>query len=99
MTNQEMVKALEKRFPTLNIKEGSSFSPDYASDNFIWLPNASSVPYTEKDASPLSALDNWLSPSQHAKYDIDVYMKFNDWCKKKGWYASTESYTMMLIKI
>jgi hypothetical protein len=61
------------------------------------LRNGSNVPYTDKDTNPLSGLDNIMCDNKN--YDIDVYIKFDKWCNKRGWYASTEEYTLMLYKI
>jgi hypothetical protein len=97
MNFNEITIALQKRFPTLEIKCGSEFSKDYKPNQAIWLRNASSVPYTNKDVNPLSALDNGIYDNKN--YDIDVYIKFDKWCNKKGWYTSTEEYTLMLYKI
>jgi hypothetical protein len=93
----EIIVALQKRFPTLEIKCASEFSKDYKPNRAIWLRNASSVQYTDKDTNPLSALDNRIYNNKN--YDIDVYIKFDKWCNNKGWYASTEEYTLMLYKI
>ena len=97
MNFDEIIVALQKRFPTLQIKCASEFSKDYKPNQAIWLRNASSVPYTNKDTYPLSALDCGIYDNKN--YDIDVYIKFDKWCNKKGWYASTEEYTLMLYKI
>jgi hypothetical protein len=97
MNFNEIIVALQKRFPTLEIKCASEFSKDYKPNRAIWLRNGSSVPYTDKDTNPLSALDNRIYNNKN--YDIDVYIKFDKWCNKKGWYASTEEYTLMLYKI
>ena len=97
MNFDEIIVALQKRFPTLQIKCASEFSKDYKPNQAIWLRNASSVPYTNKDTYPLSALDCGIYDNKN--YDIDVYIKFDKWCNKKGWYASTEEYTLMLYKL
>jgi len=97
MNFDEIIVALQKRFPTLEIKCASEFSKDYKPNRAIWLRNGSSVQYTNKDTNPLSALDNRIYDNKN--YDIDVYIKFDKWCNKKGWYASTEEYTLMLYKI
>jgi hypothetical protein len=97
MTYDEIVVALKKRFPNLEIKDGSEFCKDYKPYNSIWLSNASNIPYTQKDINPISGLDNRIYGDKN--YDIDVYIKFNNWCNKRGWYATTEAYTLMLHKL
>ena len=97
MNFTEIIVELQKRFPTLEIKCGSEFSKDYKPNQSIWLRNGSNVPYTDKDTNPLSGLDNIMCDNKN--YDIDVYIKFDKWCNKRGWYASTEEYTLMLYKI
>jgi hypothetical protein len=97
MTREAIILELQKRFPTLDIRCGSEFSKDYKPNHSIWLRNGSSVPYTSKDTNPLSALDNRIYNNKN--YDIDVYIKFDKWCNKRGWYASTEDYTLMLYKL
>jgi len=32
-------------------------------------------------------------------YDFEVYKKFDKWCNRYGWYATSESYTLQLFKI
>ncbi len=93
----QMFFAVRKRFPQLEVKCSSKFSEEYEPNTSLWLKNASSVQYTDKDTNPLSALDNCIYESKH--YEIDVYKKFEKWCNKKGWYASTESYTLQLFKL
>jgi hypothetical protein len=97
MTKSQIILALQKRFPTLEIKDGLEFSNDICNYNCLWLKNGSDVPYTDKDKNPISGLDNMIYNDK--RYDIDVYIKFNEWCIKRGWYASTENYTLMLYKI
>jgi len=97
LSYEEMQLALEKRFPSLVIHDSSVFSSEYEPNTSLWLRNASEVTYTEKDLNPISALDNRIYESK--QYDLDVYIKFYDWCIKRGWYATTEDYTLMLIKL
>lgn len=97
MTREEIVEALNKRFPTLKLKCASEFSKEYEPNKSLWLRNASDITYTEKDLNPISALDNCIY--ENKKYDLDVYTKFYDWCIKRGWYPTTEEYTLMLIKL
>lgn len=97
LSYEEMQVALEKRFPSLVIKDAKEFSYEYSLKKSLWLQNASSVTYTEKDLNPISALDNCIYENKN--YDIDVYNKFYTWCIKRGWYASTENYTLQLFKL
>lgn len=97
MNFDEITTALQKRFPKLEINCGSEFSKDYKVNQSIWLRNSSNVPYTNNDKNPLSSLDKCMYNNNN--YDIDVYIKFDKWCNKRGWYASTEEYTLMLYKI
>jgi len=97
MSKSEIIDALQKRFPSLEIKCGSEFSKDMNPECSLWLRNASNVSYTDKDSNPLSALDNKIYSDKN--YELDVYKKFDAWCVKRGWYPTTEDYTLILFKI
>lgn len=90
---EQMSAKLKKRFPTLVIKDGKDFdSTRRGLGNSFWLPNSEDVTYTSKD-------DNTLYKSYGGKgYELEVYEKFDKWCNRYGWYATTESYTMEIFK-
>lgn len=89
-----IIEKLKHRFPTLIIKDSNEFSNEYEIGTSLWLQNAQDVTYTKKD------LNTIYNTSYGIKgYDIEVYEKFNKWCNKYGWYASTENYTLQLFKI
>ena len=93
----EMMEALKKRFKNSEILDGFEYSDEYSKTSCIWFRNASEITYTEKDLNPISALDNGIRSSK--LYDLDVYHKFEKWCNKRGWYPSTEDYTLILFQI
>lgn len=93
---KEMQLVLQKRFPKLEVLDNAEFSTDHAKESGFWLKNASEVTYTAKDKNTLLANGN--EPNSRL-YDIDVYKKLDAFCQKKGWYASTESYTLQLFKL
>lgn len=97
LSQKEMMEALVYRFPSITALDGNEFSKDNSIGNSIWIKNGSSVPYTDKDRNPLCSLDTGIRNER--LYDIEVYIKFNDWCYKRGWYATTEDYTLMLYQL
>ena len=97
LTYEEMFFKLKNRFPGIEIKDSKAFSYEYEYGQSLWLRNASSITYTNIDKNTLSALDTGIYNSK--LYDIDVYIKFDKWCNKYGWYASTENYTLQLFKL
>ena len=97
LSQKEMMEALTKRFPSIVLHDGNTFSKGITIGNGIWIKDGSSVPYTDKDSNPLSVLDTGILNER--LYDIDVYKKFDKWCTKRGWYPTTEDYTLMLYKL
>lgn len=83
------------RFPTLEVLDNIEFSSASEIKTGFWLRNGESVTYTEKDKNTLyQAMNN-----DFKNYDLEVYKKFDKWCNKYGWYATSESYTLQLFKI
>ena len=93
-----MVIKLQERFPGIIVKDSCDFYSE-KTDAFrsIWIQNASSIPFTKKDTNTISSLDTGVY--NYKDYDFEVYKKFDAWCQRRGWYASTESYTMQLFKL
>lgn len=90
-----MYLKLQERFPYLEILDNTEFSSETKTNNAFWLRNGESVTYTEKDKNTLyQAMNN-----DFKNYDLEVYKKFDKWCNKYGWYATSESYTLQLFKI
>ena len=96
-TQKEMIEALKQRFEGSIILDGIEFSNEYKQGYCIWFKNASDVTYTKKDLNPISAIDNGIY--ENKKYNMEVYHKFEKWCLKRGWYPSTENYTLNLFKL
>ena len=95
LTYQEVYLKLQERFPNLEILDNIEFSSASEIKTGFWLRNGESVTYTEKDKNTLyQAMNN-----DFKNYDLEVYKKFNKWCNKYGWYATSESYTLQLFKI
>ena len=93
---EEMQFKLQQRFPKLEVLDNSEFSADQAKGSGLWLKNASEISYTVNDNNTLLAGEN--EPNSRL-YELDVYKKFDAFCQKRGWYASTESYTLQLFKL
>lgn len=92
----QMVIKLQSRFPGIVIKDGCDFySEKTEAFRSIWIPNSSEVSYTSKDLNTLYKANDYFNK----KYEFEVYKKFDSWCQKRGWYASTESYTMQIFKL
>ena len=94
-----MIILINKRFPTIIVKDSNDFSKDIPKGTSLWLTNTNEVTYTDKDENVICSLDVWVKASNTKLYDIDVYIKFGAWCNRYGWYASTENYTLNLFKI
>lgn len=95
LSYQEMYFKLKERFPQLEVLDNTEFSKDVKSNNSFWLRNGSKVTYTEKDKSTLYQAMNL----DFKNYDLEVYKKFDKWCNKYGWYATSESYTLQIFKL
>lgn len=90
-----MYLKLQERFPQLQVLDNTEFSKDAKQDNGFWLRNGEEIKYTEKDKNTLYKSMN----NDFKNYDLEVYKKFDKWCNKYGWYATSESYTLQLFKI
>jgi hypothetical protein len=99
LSYEEMFFKLRKRFPNIVVKDSNKFSKDYDKGLSFWLPNANEIPYTNVDKNVLCSLDVWIKFKDTKLYDLDVYIKFDNWCKRYGWYASTENYTLQIFKV
>ena len=91
---EEIIAKLEYRFPNINAVDSFEFSKEYKKGCSIWIRNASDITYTKKDKNTIYNTSYYLK-----NYDIEVYNKFDKWCNRYGWYASTENYTLQLFKI
>ena len=96
LTYNEMLLKLKEHYPTLEILDSSEFSKETSPNEGFWLRNASEVTYTEKDKNTILANEN--EPNSRL-YEIDVYKKFDLFCQRFGWYATTESYVLQICKI
>lgn len=96
LSYQDMFFKLKERFPTIIVKDNNEFTKDCAKGVAFWLPNGNEVTYTDKDESVLCSLDVWVKNPND--YEIDVYKKFDKWCNRYGWYASTENYALNIFK-
>ena len=95
LTYHEMYLKLQERFPELEILDNIEFSSEAKQNNGFWLRNGSEITYTEKDKNTLYQSVGYFRKD----YDFEVYKKFDKWCNKYGWYATSESYTLQLFKI
>ena len=95
LTYNEMFFKLKERFPQLEVLDNTEFNKEHIPNNSFWLRNAESITYTEKDKNTLYQAMNM----DFKNYDLEVYKKFNKWCNKYGWYATSEDYTLQLFKI
>jgi hypothetical protein len=95
LTYNEMLLKLEERFPKLEVLDNNEFSRDAKLNSAFWLRNADSINYTNKDKNTL-----YQSMSYDFKnYDFEVYKKFNNFCNRFGWYATSESYTLQVFSL
>lgn len=92
--NKMFVK-LQQRFPNIEVLDNIEFTNTVEKQTGFWLKNADNTTYTNKDKNTLyQAMNNDLK-----NYDLEVYKKFNKWCNRYGWYATSESYTLQLFKL
>jgi hypothetical protein len=91
----KMLLKLKEKFPKLEILDNNEFSKESVLNTGFWLRNAESVTYTEKDKNTLYQSMNLDSKN----YDLEVYKKFDKWCNKYGYYATSESYTLQVFKL
>lgn len=91
----EMLIKLKERFPNLEILDNTEFSKDAKPNNGFWLRNANDISYTNKDSNTLYQAMSY----DFKNYDFEVYKKFDKWCNRFGWYATSESYTLQLFSL
>ena len=90
-----MLLKLQERFPKLEVLDNTEFSKDAKPFTGFWLRNAEDITYTEKDLNTLyKAMNN-----DYKNYDLEVYKKFNKFCNRFGWYATSESYTLQVFNL
>jgi hypothetical protein len=90
LSYNEMSLKLKERFPRLEVLDNTVFSKDANINSSFWLRNAESINYTNKDKNTLYQSMNL----DYKNYDLEVYKKFNNFCNRFGWYATSESYTL-----
>ncbi len=95
LSYNEMLLKLKERFPQLEILDNNVFSKDATINKSFWLRNAESVSYTKKDKNTLYQSMNL----DYKNYDLEVYKKFNNFCNRFGWYATSESYTLQVFSL
>lgn len=86
---------LKERFPELEVLDNSEFSKDSQPQTAFWLRGAEKTKYTEKDSNTLYCSNDYFNKN----YEFEVYKKFDNWCRKFGWYASSENYTLQLFRL
>jgi hypothetical protein len=91
-TKEQMTKAIIKRFEGIEPRCTSEFFTNN-NTNGLWLKNYEGKTYTNKDKYPI--VDTYAGK----RYDIDVYIKFQAWCIKRGWYPDTSNYTLLIYPI
>ena len=90
---EQMSVKLKKRFPNLVVKDGNDFDNERTEiGKSFWLPNSEDITYTSKDSNTLYKCFGGKG------YDLEVYEKFDKWCNRYGWYATTDRYTMEIFK-
>jgi hypothetical protein len=95
LTYPQMLLKLQNRFPTLQVLDNIEFSKDATPLNGFWLRNCESVTYTKKDTNYLYKAMN----VDYKNYEFEVYKKFNGFCNRYGWYATSESYTLQVFSL
>ena len=96
LTFAEMVQKLKNRFNSIEVLDFIECDKNYKPQFSIWIKNANCVTYTNKDKNTLLCESY---PKNPKLYELDVYRKFDKFCQKYGWYASTENYTLQLFKL
>ena len=91
----EMGNALKKRFPLMDLNCNSEYSSDYPKNTGFWIKGAEEITYTEKDLNTLYLSNDYFNNS----YELNIYKKFAHWCLKRGYYVSSENYTLQIFKI
>lgn len=92
----EMVQKLQKRFEGIELFDYIECDKTYKPQFSIWIKKGYLIPYTKKDTNTI--FYNGV-PQNPKLYDFEVYIKFDKFCQRYGWYASTESYTLQLFKL
>jgi hypothetical protein len=95
LSYREMLLKLKERFPQLEVLDNTKFSKDATLNTSFWLRNADDINYTSKDKNTLYQSMN----NDFKNYDLEVYKKFNSWCNRYGWYATSESYTLQVFSL
>lgn len=95
LSYNEMLLKLKERFPLLEVLDNTEFSKDATINSGFWLRNADSISYTNKDKNTLYQSMNL----DYKNYDLEVYKKFNKFCNRFGWYATSESYTLQVFSL
>lgn len=90
-----MLLKLQNRFPNLEILDNIEFSSASEIKTGFWLRNAHDITYTKKDKNTLYQAMNY----DYKNYDLEVYKKFNKFCNRFGWYATSESYTLQVFNL
>lgn len=89
----ELVKQLTDRFPGIEIKDAHEYSADIPPMHGLWIVNCRELTYTEKDQHVL-----YEAYGPHKHYEMDIYRKFHQYCKARGWYATSENYTINIYR-
>lgn len=95
LTFNEMRLKLINRFPSLVVLDNVEFSKSVECETGFWLKNSDDTTYTNKDKNTLYKANDYFNKN----YELEVYKKFDKWCNRFGWYATTENYTLQLFKL
>jgi hypothetical protein len=95
LSYDEMFLKLQKRFPDLEILDNTEYSKESKPMTGFWLKNGDEIPYSNKNQNTLYRSMN----ANYLNYEFEIYKRFDSWCKKYGFYASSENYTLQLFKL
>ena len=94
LTYHEMEADLKKRFPEMKILCNSEFTSSYPKGVAFWAIGSDEQTYSDKDKNPLYLANDYYNN----KYELNIYKKFHAFCKARGWFASSENYTLQIFK-
>jgi hypothetical protein len=94
LSYSEMEADLKKRFPGIELLCNSNYSQDYPKERGFWVRNCGELTYSTKDKNTLYlGLDYY-----NRDYELNIYKKFEAFCQARGWWTTSEDYTLQIFK-
>jgi len=95
LSYSEMEMAIKKRFAGVELLCNSEYSALYPKNEGFWIRGSENIRYTDKDRNTLYLSNDYENKS----YELNIYKKFDAWCKARGWFATSENYTLQIFKL